>query len=135
MRKAKFIKWSIFMSAVVLSLTACSNANTGTNTKTAESNQVSEVDGETEKVTETEVVTEDVTEEPTPEVVTEVEITDAHGTVVVPVNPEKVVALDSRAFETLAAWGIELAAAPKGVMPEDTPYVSNEAVQDIGNHR
>ena len=41
-----------------------------------------------------------------------VEITDAHGTIEVPVNPEKVVALDNRTFETLAAWDIDLVAAP-----------------------
>ena len=64
-----------------------------------------------------------------------VEITDAHGTVTVPVNPKNVVALDNRTFETLADWGIELAAAPKDVMPADSPYVNDESVQDIGNHR
>ncbi|WP_228370445.1 siderophore ABC transporter substrate-binding protein [Gottschalkia acidurici] len=64
-----------------------------------------------------------------------VEITDLHGKVTVPVNPKKVVALDSRAFETLADWGIELAAAPKAVMPADSPYVADESVQDIGDHR
>lgn len=129
MRKAKLLKLCVFMSAVVLSFTACSNVDKTTNTNGVESNQVSENKGETENVTEA------VTEAATPEVVTEVEITDVHGTVVVPVNPERVVVLDSRAFESLAAWGIELAAVPKGVMPADSPYVSNEAVQDIGNHR
>lgn len=64
-----------------------------------------------------------------------VEITDAHGTVNVPVNPQKVVALDSRTFETLAAWNVKLAAAPKKVMPADSPYVKDDSVQDIGNHR
>ena len=63
-----------------------------------------------------------------------VEITDIYGTVTVPVNPKTVVALDNRTFETLSDWGIELAAAPKGVMPKDSPYVANEAVQDIGTH-
>lgn len=130
MRKSILFMMSIFMSAVVLSLTACSGATTGTNTNTnTSSNQVSE-----EEVV-TEDVTEDTTKEQTPEVVTEVEITDAHGTVVVPVNPEKIVVLDSRAFETLAAWDIKLAAAPKAVMSEGSPYVSDETVQDIGNHR
>lgn len=123
MRKAKFLKLSIFVSAVVLSLTACSSAEK----ETAPSNQASEVIEET--------VTEDVTVTPTIDEVTEVEITDVHGTVVVPVNPEKVVVLDSRAFETLADWGIKLQAAPKGVMPADSAYVSDETVQDIGNHR
>ena len=42
-----------------------------------------------------------------------VEITDAHGKVTVPVNPKNVVALDNRTFETLADWGIKLAAAPR----------------------
>lgn len=64
-----------------------------------------------------------------------VEITDAHGTVTVPVNPKNVVSLDNRSFETLSDWGIELAAAPKDVMPSDSPYVDDESVQNIGNHR
>lgn len=128
MRKAKFLKLSIFMSAVVISLTACSGANT--NTSTVPSDQAS--DAIEENVTSD--VTETPTETPTSDL-TEVEITDAHGTVVVPVNPEKVVVLDSRAFETLADWGIKIAAAPKGVMPADSVYVADETVQDIGNHR
>ncbi len=64
-----------------------------------------------------------------------VEITDVHGTVTVPVNPKNVVALDNRTFETLADWGIKLAAVPKGVMTADSPYVADESVLDIGNHR
>jgi len=63
-----------------------------------------------------------------------VEITDIYGTVTVPVNPKNVVALDNRTFETLADWGIELAAAPKPVMPSDSPYVSDDSVLDIGSH-
>lgn len=66
---------------------------------------------------------------------TTVEITDAHGTVTVPVNPKNVVALDNRTFETLADWNIELTAVPKAVMLSDSPYVTDENVQDIGNHR
>ncbi len=129
MRKSKLFKLGIFMSAAVLLFTACSSANTDTNI--AAENQVTEGVDESDSAT----VTEDVVEKPTPEVVTEVEITDAHGTVLVPVNPEKVVVLDSRAFETLADWGIEIAAVPKAVMPADSLYVADEAVQDIGNHR
>lgn len=64
-----------------------------------------------------------------------VEITDIHGTVTVPVNPERVVALDNRTFETLSDWGISLAAAPKDVMPKDNPYVADDSVENIGNHR
>ncbi|MBP2079329.1 siderophore ABC transporter substrate-binding protein [Oceanobacillus polygoni] len=66
---------------------------------------------------------------------TTIEITDAHGTVTVPVNPKNVVALDNRTFETLSDWGIELSAAPKDVMHADSPYVADESVQNIGNHR
>ena len=64
-----------------------------------------------------------------------VEITDIYGTVVVPVNPKVVVALDNRTFETLEDWGIKLVAAPKGVMNADSSYVLDESVLDIGNHR
>ena len=76
-----------------------------------------------------------VSDTPTPEENLTVEIEDVHGTVTVPVNPQRVVALDNRTFETLSDWGIELVAAPKGVMPADSPYVADESVQDIGNHR
>lgn len=65
---------------------------------------------------------------------TTVEITDVHGTVAVPVNPQIVIALDNRTFDTLHAWGIKLAAVPKGVMPKESPYAQNESVRDIGNH-
>ena len=70
----------------------------------------------------------------TPDEPKTVEITDIYGTVTVPVNPKNVVALDNRTFETLSDWGIELAAAPKAVMPSDSPYVSDDSVQDIGSH-
>ena len=63
-----------------------------------------------------------------------VEITDIYGPISVPVNPERVVALDNRTFQTLSDWGISLVAAPKGVMPASSPYVADESVQDIGSH-
>ncbi|MFD1415248.1 siderophore ABC transporter substrate-binding protein [Oceanobacillus jeddahense] len=64
-----------------------------------------------------------------------VEIEDAHGTVEVPVDPENVVSLDSRTFETLSDWGVELAAAPRDLIPEDIDYASDESIENIGNHR
>ncbi len=64
-----------------------------------------------------------------------VEITDVYGTVTVPINPEVVVALDSRTFETLSDWGIELAAVPKVVMSDNSPYIEDESILDIGDHR
>ncbi len=63
-----------------------------------------------------------------------VEITDSHGTVTVPVNPEVVVSLDNRTFETLDNWGITLAAAPKGLIPDGISYADDDSVQDIGTH-
>ncbi|GAA2533259.1 ABC transporter substrate-binding protein [Microbacterium mitrae] len=67
---------------------------------------------------------------------TEVTITDNHGEMTVPVNPEVVVALDNTVMQTLSDWDIKLAAAPKGVMGTVWPeYTDNEDVLDIGNHR
>ncbi len=98
-----------------------------TNGETSESSdaEVDETEAETSEDGDADAGTE----------VTEVEITDAHGTVTVPVNPASVVVLDSRSFETLEAWGVELVAVPKAVMPADSGYVADESVQDIGNHR
>lgn len=63
-----------------------------------------------------------------------VEVNDIHGVVKVAKNPKRVVALDNRTFETLSDWNVKLAAAPKGVMPSDSPYVKDDSVEDIGNH-
>ncbi|WP_025027892.1 siderophore ABC transporter substrate-binding protein [Caldalkalibacillus mannanilyticus] len=109
-------KLTIILAIFVLMLVACSNSNNAISEP--EANE-SETSGQTEESTEPATV----------------EITDAHGTVTVPVNPKNVVALDNRTFETLADWGIELAAVPKAVMLADSPYVNDENVQDIGNHR
>ncbi|WMT41756.1 siderophore ABC transporter substrate-binding protein [Paenibacillus sp. D2_2] len=108
MRKFKL---TVFLAVFALMLAACSNSSNengkaGTNEKANDSTVASTV-----------------------------EITDAHGTVTVPVNPKNAIALDSRTFETLADWGIKLAAAPKDVMPADSPYVKDDSVQNIGNHR
>jgi len=109
MRKSKLT--FVFLAIFALMLAACSNpsndnSKAGTNGKENDSTVASTV-----------------------------EITDAHGTVTVPVNPRNVVALDSRAFETLADWNIKLAAVPKDVMPADSPYVKDDSVQNVGNHR
>lgn len=108
MKKSRFIKSTLVMATLSLFLTAC--ANTGATSDKSNETNVSET-------------------------VQMVEINDLHGTVSVPVNPQRVVALDSRSFETLSDWGIELVAAPKAVMPADSPYIADESVQDIGNHR
>ncbi|KAB8126145.1 siderophore ABC transporter substrate-binding protein [Gracilibacillus oryzae] len=116
-------KLTVIMAIFVLMLAACANSNNeASNTEASEP----EASGQTEDTNEDN--TEDTAEPAT------VEVTDAHGTVTVPVNPENVVALDNRTFETLADWDIELAAVPKAVMLSDSPYVVDENVQDIGNH-
>ncbi|WP_313153185.1 siderophore ABC transporter substrate-binding protein [Lacrimispora sp.] len=114
--KKSILKSTAIIAAVAMMLTACSNSS---NSAT-----------ETTQATEAETTT---TAEP--EAALTVEITDVHGTVTVPVNPKNVISLDNRTYETLSDWGIKLVAVPKGVMPADSPYVTDESVQDIGNHR
>lgn len=63
-------------------------------------------------------------------------IEDNHGTIEVPVNPQRVVALDNRVFEVLSQWDIALVAAPKGVMGDVWPeYTEDAEVLDVGMHR
>ena len=121
MEMFKRFKYMILMSVFVLALAACGNSE--------ESSE--------ETTEETESGTEETTEESPDEANSgTIEIEDAHGTVEVPVNPETVVALDNRTFETLGDFGVELVAAPKDVMPADLGYyVDDEAVENIGNHR
>lgn len=66
-----------------------------------------------------------------------VTIEDNHGTVEVPVNPERVVALDNHVFETLSSWDVPLVAAPKGIMGDGLwpAYTEDDAVLDVGTHR
>jgi len=117
MKKNNVLKSTAIMAAAVLMMTACSSPSS-TTTGTTETTETAET---TAAVTSKEDLT--------------VEINDIHGPVTVPVNPQKVISLDNRTYETLSNWGIELVAAPKGVMPADSPYVTNESVLDIGNHR
>ena len=105
MRKVNSFKLTALLIAFALMLAGCTNSNNEAD--------VAEVF------------------EPTVEFV---EITDIYGTVTVPVNPRNVVALDNRTFETLQDWGIQLAAVPKGVMPSDLIYISDDSVLDIGTH-
>lgn len=107
MRKSKFLILVVILATFALFFTACADG---------------ENEAEAPEVNDTEEATT-------------VEITDPHGTVTVPINPKNVVSLDNRTFEILVDWDIELAAAPKAVMPADLPYIDDEAVQDIGNHR
>ncbi len=116
MKKNNVLKSTAIMAAAVLMMTACSSPSS-TTTSTTETTETAET---TAAVTSKEDLT--------------VEINDIHGPVTVPINPQKVISLDNRTYETLSNWGIELVAAPKGVMPADSSYVTDESVLDIGNH-
>lgn len=127
MRKSKIFKVVAIMAMFAMMLTACSkSSNNGSGDKV---NEPTEAIKNEENKEPTEALENEENKEPLT-----VEITDVNGTVTVPVNPKNVVALDNRTFETLADWGIELAAVPKPVMPADSPYVADESVQDIGSH-
>ncbi|CAM4183673.1 siderophore ABC transporter substrate-binding protein [Saccharibacillus endophyticus] len=124
MNKFKFSKFMVVgLAAFSLALSACSNTNNEAATSNAASSTAAATTSDT---------ADSAAAASTPATV---EITDAHGTVTVPVNPSKVVALDNRTFETLSDWGVKLVAAPKDVMPPDSPYVSDDSIQNIGNHR
>ncbi|KTR85877.1 iron ABC transporter substrate-binding protein [Leucobacter chromiiresistens] len=74
--------------------------------------------------------------EPAASGATAVTITDNHGEVEVPVNPERVVALDNHVFETLDEWDVPLVAAPKGIMGTAWPdYTDDPEIADVGTHR
>ncbi|MDQ1085096.1 MULTISPECIES: siderophore ABC transporter substrate-binding protein [Microbacterium] len=67
---------------------------------------------------------------------TTVTVEDNHGSIEVPVNPERVVALDNTTFETLSEWGVKLVAAPKPLMYDLWPSLSGgDEVLDVGLHR
>lgn len=116
---------------VVFSLVACK--------ETGKVEQKAEV--KTEDAEKKEDVKEEKTEESKEEKKDEskekktVTVVDINGEVEAPFKPERVVALDNRTFETLSDWGIKLAAVPKDVMPSDSPYVKDDSIPNIGNHK
>jgi len=65
---------------------------------------------------------------------TSVEIEDNNGTQTIPLPLTSVVATDNRTFQTLADWGIEIAAAPRQLMPTTISYKTDESIIDLGNH-
>ena len=110
MKNLSLIKLLAITTSIALILTACGGSTTKTDDTSQEEAQKTEVSGT-------------------------VEITDINGTVEVPVNPQRVVALDNRTFETLADWGVEPVAVPKPVLPPDSPFANNDAIEDVGSHR
>ncbi len=118
MKRTRLIAMTLTVAACAVMLTACGGA--GSDDPNASS---------------TPEASPTVSQPANTETPTTVEVKDVHGTVTVPVNPQRVISLDNRTYETLSDWGVVLVAAPKGVMPADSPYVADESVQDIGNHR
>src|SRR5699024_9624634 len=120
MEMFKRFKYMILMSVFVLALAACGNSE----------------ESPEETTEETESGTEETTEESSDEANSgTIEIEDAHGTHVVPVNPETVVALDNRTFKNLRESGVALTAAHKEVMNADfNYYIDEQAVVNISNH-
>ena len=108
------LKLTVFAMVFAMMLTGCTSpgANPSTSAPTPETSQQASEPAEA----------------------TTVEITDIYGTVTVPINPQTVVALDNRTFETLADWGVTLAAGPKPVMPEGLIYKTDDSVLDVGSH-
>lgn len=138
MKKTNSTKLTAAMAIFALTLTGCANFSTAPTAANTESvNNVESINNTKSINTNTESAPPNSPpgqQSAMPVAGNTIQITDSHGTVTVPVNPERVVALDNRTFETLSDWGIELAAAPKGVMPADSPYAGDDAVQDIGSH-
>lgn len=107
MKKLKALNLIAVIALFAMVLTACG----GPSNEPSTSPEGSEIPQNT-----TDLSTPDASETPEDEAPSTVLITDIHGEIEVPVNPEVVVALDNRTFETLWDWGVELAAAPKDVM-------------------
>lgn len=134
------MKKRLFALSLVLAMgvfAGCGNSGstsgtTASTTDTAASVTDTASEGETPEVAGVSVTGESTAE---PAATGTITVTDAHGEVEVPLQPEVVVSLDNRTFETLSDWGVKLAAAPKAVMPADSPYMADENIQDIGNHR
>lgn len=64
-----------------------------------------------------------------------VSIEDNHGEIEVPVNPERVVALDNTTFQTLSDWNIDAVAVPKPLMGDMWPDLTDDdSVLDVGLH-
>lgn len=130
MKKFHFSKLIVLTAAFAFMLTGCSNPNNNSSAA-----QASQPASNPPKVSNSVSASESAETSEPAQAATSVEVTDIHGTVTVPVNPQKVVSLDNRTFETLSDWGVELVAVPKGVMPQNSPYYTDDAVQDVGDHR
>ena len=126
MKKLGILKTPLATFMVIFSLmvTGCASSNDDSSSKETPS-----------AVTTASASALEAGEEPIePGVPATVEIIDIYGAVTVPINPQRVVALDNRTFQTLEAWGIELVAGPKPIMPEGLGYKTDDSVMDVGSH-
>ncbi|WP_018118556.1 siderophore ABC transporter substrate-binding protein [Corynebacterium mastitidis] len=65
-----------------------------------------------------------------------VTVEDNHGTKEIATPVAKVAATDNRSFEILSAWGVDLVAAPKPLIPFTVKdYVEDASIADLGTHR
>ena len=121
MIKSISLKITVFAAVLALMLTSC-NSGAGSSTSAPASSTPS---------ASASTAPESSQQESEPATV---EIIDVSGTVTVPVNPQRVIALDNRTFQTLEAWGVELVAGPKPIMPEGLSYKTDDSIMDIGGH-
>ena len=64
-----------------------------------------------------------------------IQVEDNQGTQTVALPLDSVISTDNRTFRTLEDWGVELSAAPVGLMPENLGYKTDDSIVDLGNHR
>ena len=63
-------------------------------------------------------------------------VEDNHGTQEIALPVEAIATTDNRSFEILDAWGIDLVAAPKQLVPHTVEgYKNNDDIIDLGTHR
>ncbi|MDO5512727.1 siderophore ABC transporter substrate-binding protein [Corynebacterium sp.] len=63
-------------------------------------------------------------------------VEDNHGTQEITLPVGKIAATDNRSFEILDAWGVELVAAPKQLVPFSVEnYKNDDDIIDLGTHR
>lgn len=102
---------SVIAASAILALAGCASAQ-----ETASSNSESETSSQSASATKT--------------------IEDNFGSHEVKTPAESIVVTDNRSFEILDAWGVDLAAAPKQLIPSTIEnYKNNDEIVDIGNHK
>ncbi|HHU66876.1 ABC transporter substrate-binding protein, partial [Corynebacterium sp.] len=63
-------------------------------------------------------------------------VEDNHGTQEIALPVEAIASTDNRSFEILDAWGIDLVAAPKQLVPFTVEgYKNDDDIIDLGTHR